>query len=40
MKKYVNIESKDKLKELDITNCMCYYFDYIIKFYFILFKLN
>ena len=27
MKKYVNIESKDKLKELHITNCMCYYFD-------------
>ena len=25
------IESKDELKETDIKNCMCYYFDDIIK---------
>ena len=24
------MESKDKLKEIDIKNCMCYYFDCII----------
>ena len=25
------MESKHELKETDITNCMCYYFDDIIK---------
>ena len=25
------MESKDELKEIDIKNCMCYYFDDIIK---------
>ena len=25
------MESKDKLKEIDIKNCACYYFDDIIK---------
>ena len=25
------MESKDKLKEIDIENCMCYYFDDIMK---------
>ena len=25
------MESKDKLKEIDIKNCMCYYFDDMIR---------
>ena len=25
------MESKDKLKEIDIKNCMCYYFDDIMR---------
>ena len=27
------MESKDKLKEIDIKNCRCYYFDDIIRFW-------
>ena len=27
------MESKDKLKEIDIKNCMCYYFDDMIRFW-------
>ena len=27
------MESKDELKEIDIKNCMCYYFDDIIRFW-------
>ena len=29
----IKMESKDKLKEIDIKNCMCYYFDDIIRFW-------
>ena len=29
---YYKIESNDKLKKICIINCMCYYFDDIIKF--------
>ena len=28
---YVKIESNDKLKEIDIKNSTCYYFDDIVK---------
>ena len=27
------MESKDYLKEIDIKNCTCYYFDNIIRFW-------
>ena len=26
------MENKDKLKEIDIKNCTCYYFDGVIRF--------
>ena len=26
------MKSKDELKEIDIKNCMCYYFDDIMRF--------
>ena len=29
----MKMESKDKLKETDITSCRCYYFDDIIRFW-------
>ena len=28
---YVKMESDDKLKEINIKNCTCYYFDDIVK---------
>ena len=28
--KNIKMESKEKWKEVDIKNCTCYYFDYII----------
>ena len=29
--KSIKMESKDKLKGIDIKNCVCYYFDDIIR---------
>ena len=31
MKIYYNVGSNDKLKEINIKNCTCYYFDDVIK---------
>ena len=29
--KYIKMKSHDEVKEIDIKNCICYYFNYIIK---------